>query len=67
MQTITPPPFIDEAAQRYGVTGMLFDFGKGELVPFRDLLEELYLIKQSNRYRALRLKRKGRDEHEEGV
>ena len=33
----------------------------------RDLLEELYLIKQSNRYRALRLKRKGRDEHEEGV
>jgi len=30
----------------------------------RDLLEELYLVKQSNRYRVLRLKRKGRDEHE---
>jgi len=30
----------------------------------RDLLEELYYVKQSNRYRALRLKRKGRDERE---
>ena len=30
----------------------------------RDLLEELYFVKQSNRYRALRLKRKGRDERE---
>ena len=28
-------------AQRYGVAGTLFDFGKGELVPFRDLIEEL--------------------------
>ncbi len=28
-------------AQRYGVTGTLFDFGKGELVPFGDLVEEL--------------------------
>ena len=31
-------------AQRYGVTGTLFDFGKGELVPFRDLLEELLTL-----------------------
>jgi carboxylate-amine ligase len=28
-------------AQRYGVAGTLFDFGKGELVPFPDLVEEL--------------------------
>lgn len=28
-------------AQRYGVDGTMFDFGKGLLVPFRDLLEEL--------------------------
>jgi carboxylate-amine ligase len=28
-------------AQRYGVAGTLFDFGKGELVAFRDLIEEL--------------------------
>ncbi|HWE21672.1 MAG TPA: carboxylate-amine ligase [Hyphomicrobiaceae bacterium] len=28
-------------AQRYGVSGTLFDFGKGELVPFGDLVEEL--------------------------
>jgi carboxylate-amine ligase len=28
-------------AQRYGVAGTLFDFGKGELVPFGDLVEEL--------------------------
>ena len=28
-------------AQRYGVAGTLFDFGKGELVPFADLVEEL--------------------------
>jgi carboxylate-amine ligase len=28
-------------AQRYGVGGSLFDFGKGELVAFRDLVEEL--------------------------
>jgi glutamate---cysteine ligase / carboxylate-amine ligase len=31
-------------AQRYGVTGTLFDFGKGELVPFRDLVEELLVL-----------------------
>ncbi|MDX2201511.1 MAG: carboxylate-amine ligase [Hyphomicrobiaceae bacterium] len=31
-------------AQRYGVDGSLFDFGKGELVPFRDLLEELLAL-----------------------
>jgi carboxylate-amine ligase len=28
-------------AQRYGVAGTLFDFGKGELVPFGDLVDEL--------------------------
>jgi glutamate---cysteine ligase / carboxylate-amine ligase len=28
-------------AMRYGVRGTLFDFGRGELVPFRYLLEEL--------------------------
>jgi len=28
-------------AQRYGVAGTLFDFGKGELVPFPDLVNEL--------------------------
>jgi carboxylate-amine ligase len=28
-------------AQRYGVGGTLFDFGKGELVPFVDLVDEL--------------------------
>lgn len=28
-------------AQRYGVDGTLFDLGKGELVAFRDLLDEL--------------------------
>jgi len=31
-------------AQRYGVSGTLFDFGKGELVPFRDLVEELLVL-----------------------
>jgi glutamate---cysteine ligase / carboxylate-amine ligase len=31
-------------AQRYGVTGTLFDFGKGELVPFGDLVEELLVL-----------------------
>jgi glutamate---cysteine ligase / carboxylate-amine ligase len=29
-------------AQRYGVNGTLFDFGRGELVPFRDLIDELF-------------------------
>jgi carboxylate-amine ligase len=28
-------------AMRYGVNGSLFDFGKGELVPFQDLVEEI--------------------------
>ncbi len=28
-------------AQRYGVAGDLVDFGKGQLVPYRDLVEEL--------------------------
>ena len=31
-------------AQRYGVAGTLFDFGKGELVAFRDLVEELLAL-----------------------
>ena len=31
-------------AQRYGVDGTLFDFGKGELVAFRDLVEELLVL-----------------------
>jgi carboxylate-amine ligase len=31
-------------AQRYGVGGTLFDLGKGELVPFRDLVEELIVM-----------------------
>jgi carboxylate-amine ligase len=31
-------------AQRYGVAGTLFDFGKGELVAFRDLVDELLLL-----------------------
>ena len=41
----TYPVFLLEEnrwrAQRYGVTGRLFDFGKGELVPFRALADEL--------------------------
>jgi carboxylate-amine ligase len=31
-------------AQRYGVGGTLFDFGKGQLVAFRDLVEELLVL-----------------------
>ncbi|HEU0160673.1 MAG TPA: carboxylate-amine ligase [Hyphomicrobiaceae bacterium] len=31
-------------AQRYGVEGSLFDLGKGELVPFRDLVDELLVM-----------------------
>jgi glutamate---cysteine ligase / carboxylate-amine ligase len=31
-------------AQRYGVDGSLFDLGKGELVPFRDLVDELIVM-----------------------
>jgi carboxylate-amine ligase len=31
-------------AQRYGVDGTLFDFGRGELVSFRDLTDELLAL-----------------------
>lgn len=31
-------------AQRYGVDGTLFDFGRGELIAFRDLLDELLVL-----------------------
>lgn len=31
-------------AQRYGVGGSMFDFGKGALVPFKDLLEEILTL-----------------------
>jgi carboxylate-amine ligase len=31
-------------AQRYGVRGSLFDFGKGALVPFADLVEEILTL-----------------------
>ena len=31
-------------AQRYGVDSTLFDFGRGELVPFRDLVDELLVL-----------------------
>jgi carboxylate-amine ligase len=31
-------------AQRYGVAGTLFDFGKGELVAFRDLVDEILVL-----------------------
>lgn len=44
----TYPVFLLEEnrwrAQRYGVKGQLFDFGKGELVPFRELLDELIAL-----------------------
>ena len=45
----TYPPFLLAEnrwrAQRYGVRdGTLFDFGKGELVPFRDLVDELLVL-----------------------
>ena len=38
------PGIIEEnvwRAQRYGTTGSLVDFGKGRLVPFQDLVEEI--------------------------
>ncbi len=42
------PAFLIEEnrwrAQRYGVDGTLFDLGKGELVPFVDLVEELLVL-----------------------
>jgi carboxylate-amine ligase len=31
-------------AQRYGVTDSLFDFGKGDLIPFNELIEELLAL-----------------------
>jgi glutamate---cysteine ligase / carboxylate-amine ligase len=44
----TYPVFLLEEnrwrAQRYGVEGSLFDFGKGELVPYRELLEEILVL-----------------------
>jgi carboxylate-amine ligase len=33
-------------AQRYGVRDSLFDFGRGELIPFADLIEELLTLLQ---------------------
>ncbi|HEX7100066.1 MAG TPA: carboxylate-amine ligase [Acidimicrobiia bacterium] len=41
------PMLIEEnmwRAQRYGVEGSLMDFGRGELVEFRDLVEELLVL-----------------------
>ncbi len=42
------PAFLIEEnlwrAQRYGVDDKLFDFGKGTLVPFRDLIDELIVL-----------------------
>ena len=35
-------------AQRYGVEGELVDFGKGVLVPYRDLLEEIIALIQED-------------------
>ncbi len=44
----TYPVFLLEEnrwrAQRYGLQGSLFDFGRGELVPYADLLEEILVI-----------------------
>ena len=44
----TYPVFLLEEnrwrAQRYGVEGSLFDFGRGELAPYADLLEEILVI-----------------------
>lgn len=45
------PMLIDEnmwRAQRYGVQGSLIDFGKGELVEFRDLVEELLILTEAD-------------------
>ena len=40
------PPFLVREnrwrAQRYGIEQGMVDFGKGEVVPFADLLEELF-------------------------
>jgi carboxylate-amine ligase len=44
----TYPVFLLEEnrwrAQRYGLKGSLFDFGRGELVPYADLLEEILIL-----------------------
>ena len=44
----TYPVFLLEEnrwrAQRYGVAGSMFDFGKGELVPVAELLEEMLVL-----------------------
>lgn len=44
----TYPVFLLEEnrwrAQRYGLAGSLFDFGRGELVPYADLLDEILAI-----------------------
>jgi len=44
----TYPVFLLEEnrwrAQRYGLQGSLFDFGRGELVPYADLLEEILAL-----------------------
>jgi len=44
----TYPVFLLEEnrwrAQRYGLNGSLFDFGRGELVPYPDLLEEILAL-----------------------
>ncbi len=44
----TYPVFLLEEnrwrAQRYGLEGSLFDFGRGELVPYADLLEEILAV-----------------------
>jgi carboxylate-amine ligase len=44
----TYPVFLLEEnrwrAQRYGLQGSLFDFGRGELMPYADLLEELLVL-----------------------
>ncbi len=37
-------------AQRYGVKGNLFDFGRSELMPFPELLEELLSITEEDAY-----------------
>jgi glutamate---cysteine ligase / carboxylate-amine ligase len=45
------PMLIDEnmwRAQRYGVQGSLMDFGRGELVEFRDLVEELLALTEAD-------------------
>jgi glutamate---cysteine ligase / carboxylate-amine ligase len=44
----TYPVFLLEEnrwrAQRYGLKGSLFDFGRGDLVPYADLLEEIFTL-----------------------